>query len=68
MKREPEQLPLWETVSVVQGTTGISTPAVGGGWYSKSQERELGVDLCPGEQQLIYCLPKEGLDWKVELN
>jgi hypothetical protein len=29
---------------------------------------ELGVDLCPGEQQLIYCLPKEGIDWKVELN
>jgi hypothetical protein len=27
--REPETLPLWETVSVVQGTTGISTPAVG---------------------------------------
>jgi hypothetical protein len=28
---------------------------------------ELGVDLCPEKQQLIYCLPKEGLDWKVEL-
>jgi hypothetical protein len=23
---------------------------------------ELGVDLCPEEQKLIYCLPKEGLD------
>jgi hypothetical protein len=28
------------------------------------REIELGVDLCPGELQLIYCLSKEGLDWK----
>jgi hypothetical protein len=30
----------------------------------RAKSDELGVDLCPGEQQLIYCLPKEGLDWK----
>jgi hypothetical protein len=66
MNEELEKLPLWETVSVVQGTTGISTPTPTVGDQSVLQGptkvNEMGVDLCSGRQEVDLCLSREGLD------
>jgi hypothetical protein len=49
-------------VIVVQEPTGYLLPPWEMDGTPRAKRDELGVDLCPGEQQLIYCLPKRGLD------
>jgi hypothetical protein len=63
-KREPETNATVGHHSV-NGYNRITSATDRDGWYlQEPRVNELGVDLCPGEQKLIYCLPKEGLDWK----